>query len=279
MINIVSQNKIFLNWLVIYPQNRSEMEEFIPLEAMMTSRDVTGWPAIVRQIVNKIDFDTVIKCREVSTAFKHFLDNNRNVWIDILDRVRHEYLDLLEVPEPIRRYVSPEEVKNDHKSWMVVLEKIKNNGTIEDIIFFGRLMKQSKNLILFEWGFCPIKCLFSFFDNGDWLMFGFELAALSMKVFQTFLRLGLEEEDELISRHFDDMIQMINRSQNPEVVEYFMTKLMRFDSIKTRDEIKIFDEDIEYIEYIEYKIRLEERAREVEESNLALLAEMPFFMI
>ena len=212
----------------------------------MTSRDVTGWPAIVRQIVNKIDFDTVIKCREVSTAFKHFLDNNRNVWIDILDRVRHEYLDLLEVPEPIRRYVSPEEVKN---------------------------------LILFEWGFCPIKCLFSFFDNGDWLMFGFELAALSMKVFQTFLRLGLEEEDELISMHFDDMIQMINRSQNPEVVEYFMTKLMRFDSIKTRDEIKIFDEDIEYIEYIEYKIRLEERAREVEESNLALLAEMPFFMI
>ena len=110
-------------------------------------------------------------------------------------------------------------------------------------------------------------------------MFGFELAALSMKVFQTFLRLGLEEEDELISMHFDDMIQMINRSQNPEVVEYFMTKLMRFDSIKTRDEIKIFDEDIEYIEYIEYKIRLEERAREVEESNLALFAEMPFFMI
>jgi hypothetical protein len=28
------------------------MEEFFPLEAMMTSAEVTGWPAIVRLITN-----------------------------------------------------------------------------------------------------------------------------------------------------------------------------------------------------------------------------------
>ena len=222
-----------------------KMEEFIPLEAMMTSADVTGWPAIVRLITNKIDFDTLLKCREVSTAFKYFLDNNRNVWIESLVRVRHEYLDklLLEAPEAM----SPEEVKNDHESWMVVFEKIKRNGTIEDIILFGKLMKQSKKLFN-EYCFCPIESLFRVFDTED-DNFGLEelgdtnfrfeeFVDSSMKVFQTFLRLGLEEEDELISMHFDHMIETICTSQNPEVVEYFMTKLMRFDTIKAIDDIK-----------------------------------------
>ena len=150
------------------------MEEFIPLEAMMTSAEVTGWPAIVRLITNKIDFDTLVKCREVSTAFKYFLDNNRDVWIAIFDRVRQEYLDLLVVAA---QPMSPEKVHNDHKSWMDVLEKIKRNGTIEEIITY----------------------------------------------------------------------------------------------IKAINNIKNFHEEI--------RQWLEERAREVEESNLALLAEMPFFMI
>ena len=76
MINIISQNKIFLNSPVIYPQkqtkmeeNQTKMEEFVPLELWMRSVDVTGWPALVGQIVNKIDFETALKCREVSTTF------------------------------------------------------------------------------------------------------------------------------------------------------------------------------------------------------------------
>ena len=213
-------------------QNLEKMEEFFPLE--------------VRLITNKIDFDTLLKCQKVSTAFKHFLDNNRDVWLKALDRVRHQHLDvfLSEIPEPTCRYVSatmsPEEVKNDHMSWMVVLEKIKGNGTIEDIILFGKSMKQSKKRIDFFGFFCPIKCLF-LFCYGD-SNFGYEefvgyeeLAAFSMKLFQTFLRLSLEEEDELISMHFDRMIEHVCRSQNPEVVQYFITKLMRFDPIKTRE--------------------------------------------
>ena len=260
------------------PKDQTKMQEFIPLELWMRSADVTGWPALVGQIVNKIDLETALKCREVSTAFKYFLDNNRDVWKHILDRVRREYLDklLLELPEPTCRYVSamsPEDVKNDHKSWMVVLEKIKRNGTIEDIILFGKLMKQSNKLIISFARFCPIKSLFLFFDTGDNNIGHEELVAISMKVFQTFLRLRLKEEDELISiqDHWDHMIEIICRSQNPEVVEYFTTKLIRFDPIEAIDDIKKFNGEL--------RQWLEERAREVEESNLALLAEMPFSMI
>ena len=241
-------------------EKEAKMEEFVPLELWMRSADVTGWPALVGQIVNKIDFETALKCREVSTTFKYFLDNDREVWISILDGVRGEYLDklLLETNQqtcPCVSAMSPEKVHNDHKSWMIVLEKIKRDGTIEDIILFGKLMKQSKKLIISFACFCPIESLFSFFDTGD-ANFGFEkLATISMKVFQTFLRLRLEEEDELISMHFDHMISKICISQNPEVVQYFMTKLMRFDPIKTRDDIKNFDEEL--------RQWLEERTREV----------------
>ena len=115
------------------------MEEFIPLEAMMTSAEVTGWPAIVRLIINKVDFDTLVKCREVSTAFKNFLDNNRDVWIAIFVRVRQEYLDLLVVTMP------PEKVRSEDKFWMDVLEKTKRNGTIEEIIAHIKAINILKN--------------------------------------------------------------------------------------------------------------------------------------
>ena len=159
-------------------ENQTKMEEFVPLELWMRSVDVTGWPALVGQIVNKIDFETALKCREVSTTFKYFLDNDREVWISILDGVRGEYLDklLLETNQqtcPCVSAMSPEKVHNDHKSWMIVLEKIKRDGTIEDIILFGKLMKQSKKLIISFACFCPIESLFSFFDTGD-ANFGFE---------------------------------------------------------------------------------------------------------
>ena len=191
------------------------MKELVPLELWMRSADVTGWPALVGQIVNKIDFETALKCREVSTTFKYFLDNNREVWISILDGVRREYLDklLLETIQPRCPRVSvmsPEKVQNDHKCWMIVLEKIKRNGTIEDIILFGKLMKKSKEQINLFACFCPIENLFSFFGIGG---IGFEeFVAVAMKVFQTFLRLGLEEEDKLISIHFDDMVEVVCRS-------------------------------------------------------------------
>ena len=128
-------------------------------------------------------------------------------------------------------------------SWMVVLEKIKRNGTIEDIILFGKLMKQSKKLINLYASFCPIENL-CFFWSRD-AHFGLEeWGESAMKLFQTFLRLSLEEEDELISMHHPEIIEIIGRSENPEVVKYFMPKMISFDPIGTRDGIKIIAERI-----------------------------------
>ena len=80
------------------------------------------------------------------------------------------------------------------------------------------------------------QCLLSIFDTGDNNIGFEELVAISIKVFQTFPWLRLEEEDEIDHKSIDD--------------------------------IKNFDEEL--------RQWLEERAREV---DLALLAEMPFFMI
>ena len=163
------------------------------------------------------------------------MENERDLQLENLDRARREYLDklFLGVPERIcsygeRSYVaqmSPEEVKRDYDEWMKVLEKVKRNGTIEDIILIIRLMKQSKALINSFSSFCPIDNLFSFFDAGEGL-FGIEyLGAISMKIFETYLRLGLEEEEELILNNQEIMKEITSRCQNPGVVNYFNEKL------------------------------------------------------
>ena len=94
------------------------------------------------------------------------MEDNRDIWILELDRVRREHLDklFLGVPERIcsygdRSYValmSPEEVQNDHNSWMKVIEKVKINGTIQDIILIIQLMKQSMTMTNAYGTFCPI---------------------------------------------------------------------------------------------------------------------------
>ena len=68
------------------------------------------------------------------------MENKRDLELKNPDRARREYLDklFLGVPERIcsygdRSYValmSPEEVQRDHDSWMEVLNKVKENGTI-----------------------------------------------------------------------------------------------------------------------------------------------------
>ena len=162
------------------------------------------------------------------------MEDNRDFWNTELDRVRREYLDvlLLEVPEPTCPYVSamtPEEVQNDLSNWMVVLEKVTATGTIQDIDLFIQLMKKSKALIVSFGTFCPIENLFRFFDTGDpeeLLLLGLEgLGAIAMEIFQTYLRLDLEEEEQLILNNQEIMIEITNRCQNPEVVNYFNEKL------------------------------------------------------
>ena len=47
-------------------------------------------------------------------------DSNKDVWIEILDQVRHEYLDKL-LLETLP--MSPEKVQADHNSWIRALNK------------------------------------------------------------------------------------------------------------------------------------------------------------
>ena len=169
------------------------------------------------------------------------MENKRDLELKNLDRARREYLDklFLGVPERIcsygdRSYValmSPEEVKIDHDSWMEVLEKVKRNGTIQDIILIIQLMKETKALISHFRTFCPIENLFSFYgyaDEGEELIEDEEFCSISMKICQTFLRLGLEEEEEMISNKLEDIMEIMNMSQNETVVNYFTEIIENF---------------------------------------------------
>ena len=169
------------------------------------------------------------------------MEDNRDVWIEELEKCRSEYLDklFLGVPERIcsygdRSYValmSPEEVQYDHDSWMEVIEKVKINGTIQDIILIIQLMKETKAMISTFRTFCPIENIFSFYgfaDEGEELLGNEEFCSISMKICQTYLRLGLEEEEEMVSNKLEDIMDIINMSQNQTVVNYFTEIIENF---------------------------------------------------
>ena len=169
------------------------------------------------------------------------MEDNRDIWILELDRVRREHLDklFLGVPERIcsygdRSYValmSPEEVQNDHDSWMKVIEKVKINGTIQDIILIIQLIKETKALINFFRTFCPIENLFIFYgyaEQGEELIEDEVFCSISMKICQTFLRLGLEEEEEMISSKLEAIEEIMNMSENETVVNYFTEIIENF---------------------------------------------------
>ena len=164
------------------------------------------------------------------------MENNRDLELKNLDRARREYLDklFLGVPEPDCSYValmSQEEVQHDHDSWMKVIEKVKINGTIQDIILIIQLMKETDAMIRTFGTFCPIENIFLFYcfaEEGEELMEDEEFCSISMKICQTFLRLGLEEEEEMISNKIEHIMDIMNMSQNETVVNYFTEIIENF---------------------------------------------------
>ena len=52
------------------------------------------------------------------------------------------------------------------------------------------------------------------------------------------------EEEDLIEMQWNIMIEMVCRSSNPDVVDFFTSKLMKVDSIRARDDIKHFEEEM-----------------------------------
>ena len=172
------------------------------------------------------------------------MEANSDFWILELDRVRREYLDILFLGVPVRERIcpnghrsyvalmSPEEVQRDHDSWMEVLNKVKENGTIQDIILIIQLMKETNTMIDAYRTFCPIGNVLSFFgtalEGEEWRMSDEETHYMSMKIFQTYLRLGLEEEEELIHNNLEAIEEIISTSQNPQVVNYFLDKIRNY---------------------------------------------------
>jgi hypothetical protein len=169
------------------------------------------------------------------------MENNRDLELKNLDRARCEFLDklFLGVPERIcsygdRSYValmSPEEVQYDHDSWMKVIEKVKINGTIQDIILIIQLMKETDAMIRTFRTFCPFENVFRFYgfaEEGEELLEDEEFCFISMKICQTFLRLGLKEEEEMISNKLEDIMETMNMSQNETVVNYFTEIIENF---------------------------------------------------
>ena len=58
-------------------KNMEEPTDFkIPLETWMRSQDISGFPHLTIQILDHLDLDSLINCRQVSMTFKNFLKKN-----------------------------------------------------------------------------------------------------------------------------------------------------------------------------------------------------------
>jgi len=215
------------------------------LERMINSQEASGMPTIARQIFGQMDFDTLLKCRTTSKTIQDFLDNEkqRKIWVSMIDQVRHQTVDLFlhELPKDVE--MSKDAVSDDHSKWIVVLDKVKENGTIKDIILICNLMKQTEKLAIAFNSFGPLENLCSFYDTGDAKVKFEELVRRDMKLFKTWNRLNLETENSLISTLWNSLVETVARSDNSEVVYFFMEKLMVHDHIRLRDDIKNKDWD------------------------------------
>ena len=78
-------------------RKRKNMEEStdvkIPIETWMRSQDISGFPNLTIQILDHLDLDSLINCRQVSMTFKNFLDTNFGLdfWIGKLCLIRKKY--------------------------------------------------------------------------------------------------------------------------------------------------------------------------------------------
>ena len=146
-------------------------EKLIPLEFMMRSRNSSGFPTIVGQILGHVDFDTLVSCRLVSKEFKNFLDHKK-IWITCLDQVCKKYLDklLLEKNHPKVKcqgfqVMLPEDIKKKYNSWVTFLEIIKTKGSIKDLINFTKNLHKMPVLTRYSGNrfYCFLDFTFNFY--------------------------------------------------------------------------------------------------------------------
>ena len=106
----------------------------IPIEKWMQSQDISGFPKIIGKILDQLDLDSLIICRQVSMTFKNFLDKNygSDFWIEKLWQVIKEY----------RLSFYP--IIDWGFTWNMFLLMVQKRGSIDNIIKFVCLIKQSK---------------------------------------------------------------------------------------------------------------------------------------
>ena len=106
----------------------------IPIEKWMQSQDISGFPKIIGKILDQLDLDSLIDCRQVSMTFKNFLDKKfgSDFWIESLRQTIKEY-----------RLALPDKTKRSF-TWTLFLKMVQKRGFIDNIIEFKKLIKQSE---------------------------------------------------------------------------------------------------------------------------------------
>ena len=92
----------------------------------------SGFPQIVGQIFQNMDFDSLIQCRAVSRTFKVFLDDPKihYIWIRAIEEDQKNYLDKFMDSKPATMEMSEEERKVHRDEWIEVAEIIKEKAPI-----------------------------------------------------------------------------------------------------------------------------------------------------
>ena len=114
--------------------NIEDTDVKIPIETWMQSQDASGFPKIIGKILGQLDLDSLINCRQVSMTFKNFLDKKygSDFGIESLRQTIKEYR--LAMPDKTKRCFT----------WTLFLRQVQKRGSIDNIIEFMKLIKQSE---------------------------------------------------------------------------------------------------------------------------------------
>ena len=113
--------------------NMEDTDVKIPIEKWMQSQDASGFPKIIGKILDQLDLDSLINCRQVSMTFKNFLDKKygSDFWIESLRQVIKEYR--LAMPDKTKRCFT----------WTIFLKMVRKID-IDNIIKLSKSIKQSE---------------------------------------------------------------------------------------------------------------------------------------
>ena len=126
-------------------------------EWMISSAEASGFPQFMRKVLNKLDFEDLLKTRLISMTFYKFLmdKNQRKIWVGAASKVFTNVLQKTYYVENFSGFLRVyfwntnfEELKNSlNKRWIEVFEnvKVKEIAKIPEIIKICHLLKEIEN--------------------------------------------------------------------------------------------------------------------------------------